>query len=366
MPSLPGPIREFISAATRPSPLALFGALTVTAGLFVASFLLVTPDRIAGDNSGYFLESRGDEYAVLTFDMLTLDQNPPAGPGVFVLGASGMREALTNERDLQRRLVERGIPDAEAVNLTAGGLATWDMITLLDNLPAMATGVVVLPLTPATLSRRPERLNELVENPLLALRSDALDEECRRLDIQPPARHANFFRTHYKFFLPRLDNLMVNLVRGPVRPKRHLVETNRSFTEQELAHSLEVRSRWVSRYPTVRDVNLPPYRRMIERLTGRGFQVLLVEGIINPRMQETVMALPGAEETWALYRKDAEALAALPGVKVLDAPVVCDLAPEDFVDSAHIGDPDARARFTAAIADSVATMLHAAAEGGNP
>ena len=363
-------LAEFVSGATTPCLPALLATLTVTGLCFLMCAMLITPDLLATDANRYFVAHADDEYGHLTGKAWRIARSRQLGLSVLLVGASDLRDAISDGGELEQLLEQRVGQPVRVHRMTAGGLTPWEAACIADSVPPPLQGAVILEVRPRILGFSAGRLRDLARFPRLGLPSRAFDEELRLSGLDEPWRVGNYFLDHYRFFVSRQDALMRNLVKGPVQLSRWQRDgdVRKHVSDRELMVDAMRSVAMDLGYLTHRKENLAVYARVVRRLrkTGR-VQVALLEGVVNPRATEIIMGLHDGRRVHEAYRSDIQRFSLENGLPYWDLTEDAGLTGEDFADYTHMQDPNARCRFTRALADRLAHLLsqHELVRGAN-
>ena len=357
---------EFARGATRPSLPALAGSIAVALGLLGACAFLITPEAVGGPGRGYFSRDNEDRYADLSSEILHLGRTAPRVPSVVLIGASSTREAFSSAEELELLLLEETGETFAVYNLTSDGITHWEAQGVWDFIGGKFPGMVALEISPLNLSRPAAELEDLGRDWRFALDSPGFEEELRIAGAPVPRRSGNYFLDHLRFFLIRPAALL-NAVRGPVTVKRHRAEEWRTLSEPEFVRAATRAGRWLATYRENRDANMAVYERIAGRMTsGEGMKVLLLDSTRNPSADALNFATDEHRALLDTYHADAEALARSPRVDFGDLRDEAELTPADFVDASHVNNPDARSRYTRALAKRLAALWRDDTEMGTP
>lgn len=354
--SLPAPLREFIHGLTRSSLAALAGIVLVALGWLALAVTTLTEGFMAGRGYGMLMTSPSDEYAYLTHRSLRYGLEPPAEPMVVLIGSSNLREAITDEPDIEQRLeAETGRRFSAAV-MAAGGLTHWDAMMLLDQFRGGARGIVLLEISSRMLARGRAQLTGTYERPRLALRSPTLEDEATRVGSAARDGTGSYFVDFRRFFLAR-PKAMANALSGAPRRKLHMTDTWRPPTDAEWeGRIIPNAGRWVSEYAEHSRANLDAIERLIVALRDGWWRVAIVVAQDNPRVEREVLADQAAANAMTAFRADLDDLSRRAGTPVWWLREPASLAEADYFDHTHLIGPEPRARFTEALCERLAVL----------
>jgi hypothetical protein len=189
----------------------------------------------------------------------------------------------------------------------------------------------------------------------LGFRSRILERESAAAGI-PLAPSFGYFWDGYRFFLPRLRYAYKNFKRGapdefPRPPQR---EGGRHAQEDAWQWFAGATDGLAQRWDGAARRALGPLAEVIEALPGRDrTTVVLLQGPVSERALRDVYG----EELFARYRRDIEAYAAQYGYEYWSLADDAELTQADFYDWGHLNSAGARERFTAVLADRLASVL---------
>ncbi len=355
---------EFVWGATKPSLPALAGSILVAVALFAGCIFSITPELVGGAGRGYFVRNDEDHYAGLTAEALHLGRTVPNAPSVVLIGASSTREAFSTKAELERLLLEETGESFAVYNLTSDGITHWEVGALWDIIGGKFPGMIVVEVSPLNLSRNPADLEDMGRDWRFALDSPSFTEELRIAGVDIPERTGNYFLDHRRFFLAR-PVVLLNLLRGPIAIKPHRAEEWRTVSGAEFERAAARTGRWRETYRANREANVAVYDRLTARMTaGAEVKVLLVNSTRNPAADALNFATDEHRALLDAYEADAERLARGPGIDYADLRDEAALTPSDFVDASHIKSPEARSRYTRALAKHLAALWRGDSEPG--
>ena len=359
--------REFLVAATRPSPAATIGMLAVALLLLAAAAFVVAPRLVESVDPGRIMVDAGDHDVVLMHRTLRLS-SAPAGPCVVALiGSSSVDCALTSEADLEARLAAalRARGDRRPVDvrlLITAGMTLWQRCSVSDRVGDRATGALVIAVEPdvSAWEMLDPALTTELERDLLD--SPALAEEYRIAGFEPPATTGVYVVDHFDFLAPRVRAGLRRLL-GPPVTLAALPQQTRGLEgpalERNLRKFIQFGNRRLAR-PLASHHGLEILGRMIERFHARSpAPVVLLE---SPRHPQLRAALRLGEDAWferyrAVMAKFASAHRAASWCLDVDAGV----SASDYGDALHLYAWEARERFTTLLAERLAGLMAAAA-----
>lgn len=358
----------FLAGACAPSAAALFLAALICAGWIVACARLVTPRWVVRHES-LLTTGRRDEFPQLASRALGLRLSHPREPLVVLIGDSSLREAVTSEADLSRRLGERAGRPTSAALLAAGGVTILDELALTDQILAgRPRGVVVLEVSQYDLCLDPINVRRSPGDAThdFPFESPSRRDELRQMGVPVGPLTHNLFLDGRRFFASRVDRL-VSLRHDRYLVRQHLFEGRGGWTERDwhAREAAEKVCRWEAGYRRNRDANFAIYARLLARLRSAGLHPCLLRMVENPRNAQ-VCGPPGAPLRGE-YQADLRAFAATQGVPLLDdLERAAGLDPADFGDYVHLRADAARQRYTAALADRLAPVVAGATAANRP
>ena len=337
----------------QPSLPALLGTLMVAASLFAACAVVITPEFLTSIDYGYLMSDERDEYARLTTIGLRLQNAGPPSAAVVLLGASAMREAISDAGDIERLIAVRSGRSVPVYDLMAGGLDLWQTSALIGCLGRGFTGVVVLGVSPGRLARDRDGLAMLLENPRLGLHSAGFDEEVRLAGLAVPRRTGVYFLDHFRFFVARRWSLL-RVVKGPAEPMRHPFLNRDPATGERWESLVERQMSRLESYYQNREANLAVIERAVERLRRNGsVEVVLLEASRHPAL----VGLVYSKELWADHRRRVGQFAHDHDVHYWDLQTDSDLSEDDFADYTHLRSAEAVQRYTRILAERLTTII---------
>lgn len=351
------PFDEFIRGLTQPSLPGVIGIVCVAMLLGALCVWGITPHFFASSAAGYLMKNSNDDYVSVSAEVLRLTDSPPVKPTLIAIGDSMMREAISSANELRQDISVTIKSDLDVRIFVASSLTHWQEAAIADCVRNHMHGVVVLEITPFNLAMRRGALSEAMHRRQLALTSDAFDDELRRAGLPVPRRWNNLFMDHYQFFVAREESIF-QIMREPVEKDDHPADNLRPWGEKHWQQKWKSVSGWVNTYKQNHVANLEVYERMIDRLRKRGdISVALLEGVQNPQLDERAEGSAEAKKIRGQYRIDVEAFAKRQHVPYWDLREESNLRMEDFVDYAHITNPQARQRYTQCLAKHAAALL---------
>ncbi len=357
-----GYAREIVRGATRPSLPALLGALVVALGWAVFAAVAVTP-RLVAAHAGPVL-SIGFDRARATDIALRLRFSTDRHPGLVLLGASDMREAVVDATELGRRVgAHLGEPVA-VHDLTVDGIHLLEIAELAACLPDGFRGVLVIGISPTQLGLPArvmvDRLDQEMKLSGLACDAGVLAEEYRHAGLPAPPSTGIYVLDHFPFFASRRHDLIrAGLGHRPVERHRWLDREPLSL-EEMLGRSGSARAT-LAGYAEHRPENLRMLTRILERARRRGrVEIVLVETPRNPELDGVLY--PRA--LLADHRERLLRFAREHALTYCDLGAEAGLRPPDFTDEHHLRSLAAMAACTEILERDVrAAMALILAEG---
>jgi len=349
--------KEFANGLVEPSLPALAGTFLVALMSAVLCAWKITPQFFAEGAANYLMKNSKDGDLYLSSEVLRLVHSPPTKPALVAIGDSMMRESISSADDLRRDVLTQGGADVDVRLLVAGAVTQWEELAIADCLAGRVHGVVLLEVSPYNIATRKKPAANGAYQQRLAFTSNALDEEVRRAGVKVPGRWNNFFLDNWKFLAVRQD-VLFHPMRPPVDAEAHPADRLVVWTDKQWQQKWKTIAGWVNTYEKNRDVNFEMYERMIHRLRESGLIcVVLLEGVQSPRLDAKIQGSPIDIRIHAQYRQDMRQFAARQNVPYWDLREEANLRAEDFVDYAHITDPQARSRYTQVLAKHVAAIM---------
>ena len=350
--------QAFLDGLTKPSRGATAATLATVFVGFAICAITFTEGFVAGPFHRYLAWGRTDTQLEVTSRALAVRSMELDGPAVFILGSSGIREAISNSEDLQGLLGERS-PDAPVVcNLSSFDQTTVEMFALADMLPEKFDGVVLLGINPCDVGAGPQQHHAGAKNGFdlrFGFRSPAVDAEAIASGHDLPPVTGNYFVDNYRFFLPRLPYLFRNLAFGVPEEEHHpWAEIGGPIDENGWDLQAERVKRLVDDYHAQLNKTLDYYARMINDLKTRGdVKVVLLESPICPRcIEETI-----GEPFWEQHVANMSDFAERSSVRYWNLNDEAGLTNDDFYDYVHIFNPDAQMRYTTALSEELLTLF---------
>ena len=281
------------------------------------------------------------------------------GSAVFILGSSGIREALTNSDELRNLLVSRSpVRPVHVFNCASFDQTPLEMLALVEQLPPSFEGVVVLGINPCDIGAGPLQHHKDAANDFdlrLGFRSPLVDATARNAGVHVLPLTGNCFLDNYRFFLPRLPFLLRNVFLGPPEERRHPWTVLTGPIDQSGWNTQAERvQRLMADYDRRFDETLVYYERMIAEIERRGnVRVVLLESPIRPRsIEETI-----GSNAWNHHVERMQAFADRHGVRYWNLNERAELRNEDFYDYIHVYRTEAQQRFTRALGEALEGSL---------
>ncbi len=291
-----------------------------------------------------------DQYGYLTGRALQLRQELSSEPLVVILGASSIQHAIPTEDVIADMLHEKTGYRVDVVDLTAGGTTIWEELATIDFLNVERRVIYVVGTSMFHLSQPRSRLEELADHPRLGFTSQAFDEELHAAGLEVPRRTGVYSIDHVGFFLARVTALR-NLISGPVTVARHNVH-RKPLPEAKWSNYIAEWLRYRSQYAQFKEPNYGTMQRLVERARSRGANVVLLNGVTNPRAAELLPEAIRME-----YDTDIRNFAVQHNVEYLNIGETASLTRDEFDDAVHVNSPDARRRFANVLTDHLAAVL---------
>ncbi len=348
-------LRAFVSGLMEPSWAGTLGALALGVLLFAAAATGITPQWMGTTAGHQWLSTNADHDAVVTVDALRTRYHTDGEVGVAYLGASGKRAAIVSAASATERLSGAVGQDAVFHMWTTNGQNLLDSALMIDQLPADWRGVICLGVGARRLSTGAEQFSAWVREDRMAVPpSPLVDRELGAMGLAPPERFGAYLLDHAGFFASRYYAPLLGLARGDwyleQTVKGRASEKQWARYEQQ---TIEFRERM--------ELNQAGNLELVERIATQAKShphatVVLLESPI-PKRTQRLMAEP-----YTRYREAIVGVARRAGVAYLDLRDAAGIEDDDFRDATHISNPEARARFEAALIDALAPLVRAQAE----
>ncbi len=258
--------------------------------------------------------TRGEDWRHLHQVLGYLEEHPPEGAVVYLLGGSAARESTASDRSWRREIESAGGPRVEAFNLGASNQSFDHNITMLERLPA-APSLVIIGVNVGRYTNGEPDTPGLTELPLRGYEPQEGDPV-----IEPYAQH--------RFTADRID--------GP-------------------AKKLELLDIWErERYPVFRkafDYNAGRLDVLVAACLDRGFHPVILNMPLNLEIIGDRM-----DEPRERYELQCRAVAARYDVPYIDWVSRIDLVSQDFMDNWHLVEPG-RAKWQAELSALTVAML---------
>jgi hypothetical protein len=345
----------FADGLLQSSLLSLSVAALVCLGVIAAAALLITERAMSGPDSALFAQDALDDYAFATSDALRLLHDPPRTPHLALIGTAAMREALTADDEIARRLGQglgRSLP---VIDFMSGGQSGIEMAALAESLGRDFQGVVVLGISFSRLAADSSELAGLVREPRLAFASDAGDAEIRAAGFRPARRTGLYLLDHYKFFVARYRLILWHLLTGqrPVHATRTYLGRPPANIAQWTSDATILKTR-LAHYDERADNNLGAMRRLIRMFPDHSkVRIVLLEIPLNPKAMQEVTG----PDFVARHRARMQSFAQQEGVLYWDLNQSAGLAEADFQDWAHINSAAAQDRWTAQLVERLLPLF---------
>lgn len=336
---------------TRPSRLALGGALVVAVAVWAACILLVGPDSVARRRIHV---SHDDDFAEVAAVSLRLARPAPGSRWAVLIGSSATREAIVNPRALERALPGR----AQVAPMLAAAMTPVEMLALAEALPAGLSGVAVLEVAERHLATSPQENRDVIRVPRLPLDSAAVARLADAHGLaRPRASVGNYFLDHAEFFLARPAAVGALFGRPAATYAWHQIDGMRPPTETDWRRLVNRSKAWLTRPEAVYGANEDLYVSVVGMLRDRGLDVVLVRAPRNPAFLERLDADPEVRAARTAMEERLAALAARAGAPLWYVDTEAELDPQAFKDYTHLFRPEGRQRFTSTLARKLADRL---------
>jgi len=347
--------RRLLEGATRPSPAGLLGTLAVTGIWVLLTALFLGPSTLAGHR---WVAEPIDDFAWLAGNIVRYQQADAATLQVAVLGTSATREAISDGAGLQAELEVLLDRPVRVHLLTAGSLYPLEYLVVADHLPVGASGVLVVEVSERQLGLDPQTWRWLAANPRLPLDSPSYRTAVAEAGFEPRSRIPGLYLSeHLDFFAARLAPRALQGF-APVPYDLHPVDVLAPPADRDWARMRENWEGWLASFEAYHEPVVPTLRGLVERAHGTtGSRVAFLQAPRNPQFIEWVAGqAPVAGERNEAYQGRVQQLSRELGVPLWDLLEAADVRAEDFRDHAHLGEPEARERYTRALAEAVAAV----------
>lgn len=350
-------LSEFRAGLLSPSWLAMIVALIVSVLGFVFLASFITPDFLRSEGHAYLAFGRDDTQLFSSSKVLRSELVESEVPVVFVLGASGTAEAITEDVHLQEIITRELGREVRSIDLSAYDQTVLETGVYADHLPARFDGVVLIGISPNLLGEGFDEAAARSEphGSRYGLRSDFVEDFCRDRGRDVPEATGNYFLDHRRFYLSRVPYAFKNLFRGPVELRRH------RYRDRELPMIAGKRRRQLARVRARAEVyaeQAPALLEFLEQLARelekRGeVSVALIETPVAPYAIEEAYG----EDFYAAHLERMAAFCAASGLQYWNPAEDAALTNEDFHDYTHLSNAHAQTRFTEALAARVVGYL---------
>ena len=348
---------EFRAGLLEPSWLAAGTAIVVPVlGLLLLATWL-TPDLMRSDRHAYLAFGRDDSQLFSTSKLLRTEPLEFEVPAIFVLGASGLAEAITDEEHLQSIVTSALGRDVRAIDLTSYGQSVVETGIYADRLPARFDGLVLIGISPFLLAegfnggaRRAEPLGSRH-----GIRSDFVEGLYEMRERPVPPLSGNYFWDHRRFYLSRLPYALKNLFTGPVELRRHRYREEAeplgaAKRERQLGR-VRNRSEFYEAHRTSALEFLETLARELEK-RGRVTLVLLETPVAPYAIRDGY-----GEELYTEHLRCMEEFAQSAGVAYWNPGEEAAFEDAEFFDYTHLSSEAAQVRFTEIVGARAAAHL---------
>ncbi|MCC2614877.1 hypothetical protein LJ739_01320 [Aestuariibacter halophilus] len=331
------PWHAFKRGLTNPSGLALSVTLAIPLGLLLWVMLWVNEAWFASDNHRWFADSAFDDATFVSARALTLGYSDPNRDKVIIVGASATRVAMRPEMIRQR------VGDsAEIYPMATGRQTFWESQHLLSRLPQGSQGIVFVGLGPSRLTQPLDSLQDILNSPRVAFRSETFDNTLLAHGFTPRQPHTNYALDNASFLLARVPALLRNLVMGPPTYSAGYLDGPAAKKRAYDRIAKRVAARWDD-YDANHRHNLDALSDLIAFIRARSdMQIVLLEHPMNPAFEQEY--LPAA-----LRQKHQQLLtdfAQEHQVQYWQPASTLDFSTDAFYDWAHLRDREAANQYT--------------------
>lgn len=347
-------LRAFYAGATHPSLGAVMLLIGFNLTWMICAVLFITPDAMTGALPRYLAKGPKDLNAFVTGIAMRMSVHPKELPLVAVIGSSAAREAFDAD-DIQEELLVAGLPRIPVYNCGTGRQSICDSITIADQLPMDASGVVIFGIGPSPLSDNPGLLDVAVRTPRFGLRSERLESLAIADGIETSKPSGIYALDQVGFLAPRLAGAGYHLLTGTphTMPKHRSLNRPPRSEEAARAHCLHVVGR-LSQFEANKEWNLGLIRELIAVVKARpGLTLVLIEHPMNPDFIRDFLPTGLLEQ----FRTHLTELASEQGVPILPLEIPGGPTPEMFYDWCHLSDREAIRGTSQALARRLAELL---------
>ena len=240
---------------------------------------------------------RGEDWRHLHQVLAYLEEYPPEGPVVYLLGGSAARESTVSDRSWRREVDRAGGPRVEVFNLAASNQSFDHSITIVERLPD-APSLVIIGVNVGRYTNGEPDTPGSAELPLKGYEPQKGDPV-----IEPYTQH--------RFKVDRIDS---------EAKKRGLLDT------WELKNHPVFSERF--------DYNAGRLEALVQACLDRGFRPVILNMPLNLEIIGDRM-----DEPRARYERHSRAVAARYDIPFVDWVPRIDLVNEDFMDNWHLVEP---------------------------
>ena len=336
--------RAFWQGASTPSLGVLAAIVTLAGAQFVAILLWLTPQRIADEGPGLWMNDPWDHSAYVTAEALRMERSDPETLGIAVLGSSSMRHVFEDHEAFRVRLAERFESPVQMHFLAAGGQSLWESELLLDHLPDGFRGAVVIGVHPGRAIYDPGALGEWLEQPRLGLEAESTRRLRDRFGLPQPEQTGFYFLDHMPFLAARRVAIARNLLTGPQAYAKHGRRIDAPLSAEAVAMRDAGAPSLMKHWEEDGAAGARALQRLVERLSAAGIEVIVAFSPLHPNVEAH------HPEAVARFRALMRESAVRAGASVLDFNTEAALAEDDFRDVFHLDTSGARARCEDALA----------------
>lgn len=331
-----GPRRAgFLRGLASVNPLVMLVAVLLVVPAVLGLEALFTSGAWSQVPLEVWLRKSSDDYVYVSWTVARNRRDPPAVPGIYVLGGSSARESITGGASLARRVEEAGGPRVVAYDLGSMNQNFAQSLAVADNVPLPALLVVGVNLGRFTPSKGANQ-QQAVGRELL-LDSDYLRDRVK--EIAPQYRDDfTILPGIFSYLTSYADQHVRGLFNGKLPGRSYGQHRYNQRYLHPIAEKEAMVRKWNRRRAPIFEKNLEFNLRMLEELLARsrerGVDVLLVE---LPRNEEIIRG----RFDWALamYQPRVRELAGRYDVPYIDFSQDVGLGNDDFHDLSHLVEP---------------------------
>jgi len=290
-----------------------------------------------------------------------INKTHPESTSVTLIGASSLEDALLDESEIRKQLNERVKAEINVFKITAPGMRTWDVASILDSIPDSYKGIVVVCIS---MGYDPyEVLNRRKSRSRFAISSPSYREEMEAFGYELPNTTGIFFIDNLHFFSKRSKAIIRSLIFGPVTPKFRWEEKKALSRESKNKSVNYVKKRAKEKaqhYLKYSSINYDSLARVIRRLKSQKLKIFYLQPPRNDELLEPVYNSMHVKKLMSKIQSDAESFTKKNGISYINLQKAAQLSFTDFIDDAHLCKLQARQMFTQLLVERMAQKLNKA------